>query len=157
AISAQLFEHFGGRVGQVANQPADRLLASADLVITIGYCPIEYPPSEWNQANTARKLIHVDILPADLDNPYPPTRELQGDIVATLRQLTAQLRPVQGGGLAEEILRQIVSHRESLAREAAALSGTPIHPLRLIHELQPFLSSDMTLCLDMGSFHLWIA
>jgi acetolactate synthase-1/2/3 large subunit len=27
----------------------------------------------------------------------------------------------------------------------------------LVAELQPFLSSDLTLCLDMGSFHLWLA
>jgi acetolactate synthase-1/2/3 large subunit len=26
-----------------------------------------------------------------------------------------------------------------------------------VAELQPFLSSDMTICLDMGSFHLWLA
>ena len=29
--------------------------------------------------------------------------------------------------------------------------------MRLVHELQPFLNSDMTLALDMGSFHLWMA
>jgi acetolactate synthase I/II/III large subunit len=29
--------------------------------------------------------------------------------------------------------------------------------MRLVHELQPFLSTDITLCLDMGSFHLWLA
>src|SRR5580704_9892759 len=37
AVAAHLFENFGGRVGQLANQPGDRLLESADLVITIGY------------------------------------------------------------------------------------------------------------------------
>src|SRR6201987_4215279 len=36
AVNAQLLKNFGGRVGQLANQPADRLLDSADLVITIG-------------------------------------------------------------------------------------------------------------------------
>src|SRR6202007_1911909 len=41
--------------------------------------------------------------------------------------------------------------------KAAALNGTPIHPIRLVHELQTLLSSDMTLCLDMGSFHIWLA
>jgi acetolactate synthase-1/2/3 large subunit len=43
AVSAQLLNNFGGRVGQLANQPADRLLDAADLVITVGYDPIEYP------------------------------------------------------------------------------------------------------------------
>ena len=29
--------------------------------------------------------------------------------------------------------------------------------MRLVHELQPLLGTDITLCLDMGSFHLWMA
>jgi acetolactate synthase-1/2/3 large subunit len=51
ALSAHLFQNFGGRVGQLANQPADQLLNSADLVITIGYDPIEYPPLDWSKGN----------------------------------------------------------------------------------------------------------
>jgi acetolactate synthase-1/2/3 large subunit len=41
AVGAMLFDNFGGRVGQLANQPADRLLESADLVVTVGYDPVE--------------------------------------------------------------------------------------------------------------------
>ena len=37
------------------------------------------------------------------------------------------------------------------------MSGVPIHPMRLVHELQSLLRDDMTLCLDMGSFHIWLA
>jgi acetolactate synthase I/II/III large subunit len=37
AVSRQEFPYFGGRVGQLANQPADALLDSGDVVITIGY------------------------------------------------------------------------------------------------------------------------
>jgi acetolactate synthase I/II/III large subunit len=37
------------------------------------------------------------------------------------------------------------------------MNGVPIHPLRLVHELQKLLTDDMTLCLDMGSFHIWLA
>ncbi len=33
----------------------------------------------------------------------------------------------------------------------------PIHPLRIVAELQKWLADDVTLCLDMGSFHLWLA
>lgn len=33
----------------------------------------------------------------------------------------------------------------------------PIHPLRIVKELQDIVSDDVTLCVDMGSFHIWIA
>ncbi len=156
AVAAHLFEDFGGRVGQLANQPGDRLLESADLVITVGYNPVEYPPSDWNGQNP-RKLIHLDVLPADLDNSYRPYVELTGDIAATLRSLTSQVKRPQRSQIASSILKDIAEQRAELARDSAARGGTPIHPLRLVAELQPFLSSDLTLCLDMGSFHLWMA
>jgi acetolactate synthase-1/2/3 large subunit len=156
AVAANLFENFGGRVGQVANQQGDRLLDSADLVITVGYDPVEYPPVEWNRKN-ARKIIHIDVLPADLDNCYRPYIELTGDIAATLGLLTPQLQRFQCSYIASHILKEIRTQRDEFSREAASLGGTPIHPMRLVAELQQFLSSDITLCLDMGSFHLWLA
>ena len=156
AVGAHLFENFGGRVGQLANQPADRLLDSADLVISIGYDPVEYPPSEWNRGNP-RKLVHIDVLPADLDNSYRPYVELSGDIAQTLDALNAQLNHRRRSGLSSNILETIAAERTQLSRESALRSGVPIHPLRLVSELQQLLSTDLTLCLDMGSFHLWLA
>ena len=41
--------------------------------------------------------------------------------------------------------------------DADQYTGSPIHPLRIVAELQKRLTDDVTLCLDMGSFHLWIA
>jgi acetolactate synthase-1/2/3 large subunit len=156
AVAAHLFENFGGRVGQLANQPGDRLLDSADLVITIGYDAVEYPPADWNR-NNLRKIIHIDVLPSDLDNSYRPYVELTGDIASTLNSLTPQVKRTHRSDLAAMILKAIAAERDELSRESAARSGTPIHPLRLVAELQPLLSSDVTLCLDMGSFHLWLA
>jgi acetolactate synthase-1/2/3 large subunit len=156
AGGAHLFENFGGRVGQLANQPADRLLESADLVITIGYDPVEYPPSEWNPTSS-RKLIHIDAALADLDNCYCPYVELTGDIAQTLEALTPQISQAKRPALSSSILQMIVAERQRLSQESASRGGTPIHPLRIVHELQPFLSTDLTLCLDIGSFHLWMA
>jgi acetolactate synthase I/II/III large subunit len=36
------------------------------------------------------------------------------------------------------------------------MNGRPVHPLRLVHELQQILSDDVTICSDMGSFHIWM-
>ena len=46
---------------------------------------------------------------------------------------------------------------EKFAAAAAAANGIPIHPTRLVYELQKLLREDMTVCLDMGSFHIWLA
>ncbi|BEV15596.1 thiamine pyrophosphate-binding protein [Herbaspirillum sp. DW155] len=156
AVGAHLFENFGGRVGQMANQPGDRLLDTADLVITVGYDPVEYPPSDWNGSNP-RAIIHVDVLPAELDNCYRPQVELTGDIAQTLQALTPRLQRVGRAALSVSMLEAIQAERRHLRDESARRSGLPIHPLRLVYELQQLLSTDMTLCLDMGSFHLWIA
>ena len=156
AVGALLFDNFGGRVGQIANQPADRLLDSADLVVTVGYDPVEYWPPEWN-ANTQRKIIHIDVLPADLENCYQPSVELTGDIAQTLDALTPQVGRSAKSALSTSMLEAIVAERNRLAEESATRDGAPVHPLRLMHELKQFLGPDVTMCLDMGSFHLWLA
>lgn len=146
---------FGGRVGLFHNQPADRLLDEADVVITVGFDPVEYDPALWN-AGRKRKLIHIDFIPADYDQHYRPDVELMGDSAATLRALSALLppkdRPTQTALLAE-----IHRERATVAAEAAKRSGAPVHPLRLVHELQKLIDEDVTLCSDMGSFHIWMA
>ena len=156
AVGALLFDNFGGRVGQLANQPADRLLGAADLVISVGYDPVEYWPPEWN-ANSKRKIIHVHVLPADLENCYQPYVELTGDIAQTLDALTPQVSPATKSALSATILEAIVTERNQLTEQSAKRSETPIHPLRLIYELRQFMGSDTTVCLDIGSFQLWIA
>lgn len=156
AVGAHLMSSFGGRVGQLANQPADRLLQAADLIISVGYDPVEYDPSIWNKGSQ-RTLIHIDALPADLDNCYCPTVELTGDIAQTLSALTLITARREQAPLSDAILRDIREQRTLLAEEAAKKTGTPVHPMRLASELQQFLADDVTLCLDMGSFHLWLA
>ena len=156
AVSMNLFSSFGGRVGQTNNQPADEILAAGDLVITIGYDPVEYWPSIWNKGNK-RPIVHLDALPADIDNSYSPAVELIGDIAATLQLLIPQISHSTPEPSILRLLERISADREELARSSAALNGTPVHPLRLVSELQKILTPDTTLCLDMGSFHLWMA
>ncbi len=156
AVGEHLLENFGGRVGQFSNQPPDRLLASADLVVTIGYDPVEFWPAMWNKGND-RKIIHIDVQAPDLDVEYCPCVELTGDIAQTLLALSPLVNRKEQSALSGQILQAISAEREQLARQAALKDGTPIHPLRLVSELQKVLGSDVTVCLDMGSFHLWLA
>jgi acetolactate synthase-1/2/3 large subunit len=71
--------------------------------------------------------------------------------------MSQKIRRGHSRALSDEFLAAIAAERKLLTDQAAKLDGTPVHPLRLVHELKEFLTSDITVCLDMGSFHLWIA
>jgi acetolactate synthase-1/2/3 large subunit len=155
AVSQQEFPYFGGRVGQIANQPADALLDSGDVVITIGYDAVEYWPSQWNEGKD-RPIIHIDVTPANIENDYSPAIELIGNVEETLTALLPLLHRPQLAAQSAELLQMIAQERTRLMAEAAAKSGVPIHPLRLISELQKILTPDVTVCSDMGSFSLYL-
>jgi acetolactate synthase-1/2/3 large subunit len=154
-VPREHFDRFGGRVGLFRTQPGDRILDAADLVITVGYDPIEFEPALWNRGKK-RNLIHIDVVPEDVDNDYRPEVELTGNITATLRALTERITGSTPTTSAE-LLQEVARERAAFAKLAVGLNGTPVHPARLVHELQTLLSDDMTLCLDMGSFHIWMA
>jgi acetolactate synthase-1/2/3 large subunit len=146
---------FGGRVGLFHNQPADRLLDQADVVLTIGYDPIEYDEKLWN-ADGRRTLIHLDCIPCEIDASYGPDVELTGDIAASLEALAHELVP-QPHFIQSPLLHHVREELEQIRTQGMQQHGTPIHPLRIVAELQHFLTDDVTLALDMGSFHIWHA
>jgi acetolactate synthase I/II/III large subunit len=156
AVSADLFKSFAGRIGQLDNTPGDELLATADVIITLGYDSVEYDPSVWNHPRSAR-IIHVDSTPADVDNFYSPAVEVLGDIAASLTALTDLVNPLVLAPDVDRFLSTLASKRAMRIEEADRYNENPTHPLRIVAELQKWLADDVTLCLDMGSFHLWIA
>src|SRR5208337_3616290 len=58
----------------------------ADLIITIGYNIVEYPPYVWNK-DLNKKIINVDFAEAAVDKYYNPKIDIIGDISCSLRQL----------------------------------------------------------------------
>ena len=156
-IDVNDFSRFAGRVGLFNNQPADQLLQKADLVVSVGYSPIEYDPCMWNSQRRLT-LVHIDVQPAEIDTCYRPDVELIGNINATIDLLTEGFSNVISmPAEVELILSDLGLQRAELAERAAGRGGMPIHPLRIVKELQDIVSDDVTLCVDMGSFHIWIA
>jgi acetolactate synthase-1/2/3 large subunit len=154
-VPREFFHCFGGRVGLFHNQLADALLDASDLVIAVGFYPVEYEPALWNRGRQ-RNIIHIDPSPVEIDRDYRPQIMLRGDLPVTLLYLTAQLQPRTIG--ADSVrLNEIAHERETFASTAAAANGMPVHPTRLVHELQQVMREDMTVCLDIGSFHIWLA
>ncbi|MGC3628292.1 acetolactate synthase AlsS, partial [Enterococcus faecalis] len=65
-ISKELEEHFFGRVGLLRNQPGDRLLKRSDVVIAIGYDPMEFEARNCNAVIDAPVIV-IDELQMEID------------------------------------------------------------------------------------------
>ncbi|HAQ6872029.1 TPA: acetolactate synthase AlsS [Enterococcus faecium] len=155
-ISRELEAHFFGRVGLFRNQPGDMLLKRSDLVIAIGYDPIEYEARNWNAEKDAR-IIVIDEAPAEIDPFMQPERELIGDISATLDLLTGSLEPQQVSEDAKEYLASLQA--ELTERDIVQSKGEAgiLHPLEVINTLQSKVTDDMTVTVDVGSHYIWMS
>ncbi|WP_281165695.1 acetolactate synthase AlsS [Liquorilactobacillus sicerae] len=156
-IPRELEADFFGRVGLFRNQPGDRLLKKSDLVVAIGYDPIEYEPRNWNAEGKAN-IVVIDTMPAEIDKNFQPERELIGDIAQTLDFLLPYMKGYQVPVESEEYLAKL--HQKFEERDAApAVKKDQVlnHPLSVIRALQSRITDDMTVTVDVGSFYIWMA
>ncbi|HGI2748799.1 TPA: acetolactate synthase AlsS [Streptococcus agalactiae] len=151
-------ETFFGRVGLFRNQPGDMLLKRADLVIAIGYDPIEYEARNWNAEISAR-IIVIDVEQAEIDTYFQPERELIGDMAHTLDLLLPAIKGYELPEGSKEYLKGLRNNIENVSdvkfdRDSA--HGL-VHPLDLIDVLQENITDDMTVTVDVGSHYIWMA
>jgi acetolactate synthase-1/2/3 large subunit len=154
AISRELLPLFFGRVGLFRNQPGDKLLAGADVVLTVGYDPVEYDPSFWN-VGKGRAIIHLDSSPCDIDNRYEPEIELRGTIPATICALASALE--EHSFAAGPELQTIQAEWKALQSPAVPKSNGAVHPLSIVLALRSLVDDDTIVANDMGSVHIWMA
>ncbi|MFC0232547.1 acetolactate synthase AlsS [Vagococcus entomophilus] len=155
-ISKELESNFFGRVGLFRNQPGDMLLKRSDLVIAVGYDPIEYEARNWNAESDA-KIIVIDDTPAEIDAFYQPEKELIGDMAQTLDFL---LPYMHGHRLPEDSMRYLATLQEKLKERDVVESNEdkPLtHPLAVINALQNIVTDEMTVTVDVGSHYIWMA
>jgi acetolactate synthase-1/2/3 large subunit len=157
-VSRELEDHFVGRVGLFRNQPGDIVIGHADVLVTVGFDPVEYDPRLWNP-DPARTLIHLDEMPADIDNHYQPTLELRGDIAATLSELTRALTGLQLGGAVRKRVAEQRAALSSIDDEARHRPQTDIgvNPAAVILKLRDLLGDDATVSCDVGSHYIYMA
>jgi len=154
-VSRELVNRFVGRVGLFKNQPGDKLLDAADVVITIGYNPVEYDSEIWN-AKANKKIIHIDYNPCDIHLSYQPTIEILGSIAENVQKLFPLIEANKlfsyselTGELQQKLREKIESGKNK--------SGTLIHPLRFIYDLRSMIDDDTTVISDIGTHYMWLA
>ena len=152
----------------VGLQARDHVLSGfdrADLVISVGYDPVEYAPSRWNP-DGRKPIVHIDTTPAEVDASYRPAIELIGDIDGTLRRLLAAVLPHGIGGKdagerheSREILVN-ADLRQALLEDLGAFAhddGWPVKPQKAIADLRAVLAPEDVVVSDVGAHKIWVA
>lgn len=155
-ISWDLLDCFIGRVGLFKNQPGDQALDQADVIITVGYNPIEYDPEVWNPQNSDKQIIVIDSAPAEIHTTFLPHMELIGDISSTMSYLTSYLQPNQNV-VEQHAINELQQQLFDKINSGQDYHDHPIHPLRFIYDLNQCVDSNTTVISDVGSHYMWLA
>jgi acetolactate synthase-1/2/3 large subunit len=154
AVTRPLLDHFCGRVGLFRNQPGDLVLGEADLVIAVGYDPVEYDPELWNPGRGVA-IVHIDDLPASLDAHYQPEIQLIGGVSATIAALTAHAADWRSDAAAKETVAKLRASLDEPPMQAS--SAAVVHPTQIVATLRDLLPDETVVACDIGSNYVWMA
>lgn len=140
-----------GAVGLQASDYVSCGFNRADIVICVGYDIVEYHPHLWNKDKSC-KIVHIDSMPAEVDEHYIVEAGLVGDIGASLRALAELGRPRQEC-LASGLRETIVEENNRCAED----SGFPVKPQKIMWDLRQALAPEDIVISDVGAHKMWMA
>ncbi|MDL4817883.1 acetolactate synthase large subunit [Actinomadura opuntiae] len=142
-----------GAVGFMRHDYVNFGFDEADVLIAVGYELQEFDPVKINP-NADKKIIHIHQSPAEVDDHYPVTVGIQGDISRTLRALAGSVhRRWDVGGTGEKIRRMM---RDELA-EGATEDGFPLSPRRIVADVRAAMGRSDIVLADTGAVKMWMA
>ena len=117
---------------------------------------VEYHPHLWNE-NADKNIVHIDFLPAEIDEHYNPQVEMIGDLANGLNMLYQEL---EGQNLNFDFTQQRAVRRDMLAELAEHKDDETkglIKPQKCLWDLREALNPEDILLSDVGAHKMWIA
>lgn len=144
-------EHYLFTAGLRTHDYPSGLLGRADLVMTVGYDMVEWPPSAWNPSGN-RPIICIDTVPSEIDANFVPDVELIGDIGHVLTQLGSLLWDK------EMTVFDVPPYRKAMlaALDVGGDDDVVVKPQRVLRDLRAALASDDVVVSDVGAHKLWL-
>ena len=135
--------NFVGVVGRARRQVVAEFCKPADLVIGVGYDPVEFNYEDWVPKHVP--IVHIDTYPCDLAANCTLVADVVGDVGASLAHLAA-IEPADHAW----DLAALPDHRRRLAR-ALTPSTTAFSPHQVVVAMRELLASDGILAVDVGA------
>ena len=140
-----------GAIGLQMRDFVNDAFAEADVVIAVGYDVVEYAPRSWNPKRD-KKILHVDMAPAEVDAAYIVNVGVVGDIASSLDALARTATPHSAAHGTQ--FRQLLHEELEQGRQDTSF---PLKPQRILADLRSALADDDIVISDVGAHKLWLA
>ena len=136
--------------GDIATGP----LTESDLILAVGFQPVEHPPSSFNPNDTT-PIVHINTSAPEIERYYQPSEIVVGDIGANLRALVdGEHSQADQRASATRSQRQAIE--SALSNEARPPSFPPsAHTIAT--SLRELLGPNDIVALDNGAYKVWFA
>ncbi|MDM0109176.1 acetolactate synthase large subunit [Variovorax sp. J22R24] len=140
-----------GTIGMKARDLPWFAFEKADVVICVGYDMVEYHPDMWNPDGD-KTIIHIDALPAEVDERYIVAVGVLGDLHTSLRSIALKAKP-QAASPFKAVRKAIVADRAEYCDDTAF----PIKPQKIVWDLREVLGPDDIAISDVGAHKMWMS
>jgi acetolactate synthase I/II/III large subunit len=140
-----------GTIGLKATDLPWFAFEKADVVICVGYDMVEYHPEMWNP-NGDKIIVHIDALPAEVDENYIVAVGALGDIGSTLRAIAVKAKPQRVAPF-KALRKALLEDRSAYSADA----GFPVKPQKIVWDLREVLAPDDIVISDVGAHKMWIS
>ncbi len=144
-----------GVVGLFGTKAGNKIVNESDLILAVGTRFADRLTGERKTFMANRKLIHVDIDPAELGKVYPANVAITGDAAIVLAQLLAVVSKMVTKDKYRDSprVREILEIKKAVA-EKMDYDDIPIKPQRIIKELRQALPRDAIITTGVGQHQM---
>ena len=125
----------------------------ADLIINVGHDVVEKPPFFMKRDGT--KVIHINFVPANVDEVYFPQLEVIGDIANALWQIGEKITPNPQWKF--DYFMKVKVAVDEKVREKSDSGQFPLIPQRIVADVRAALGAKDIIALDNGIYKVWFA
>ena len=155
-VVSEEVKQYLGTAALTTNDYIHDAIKKADLILSVGYDPIEKPTHliwEWGTKN-----IHINFYEANIDEVYNPYLEIVWDIGSTFWQLSKSNIDTKNWNfkeiyeIKENYEKKILENREKEVAETGVM-----WPRQLVQDVRDVLKNDDIVALDNGLYKVWFA
>jgi acetolactate synthase-1/2/3 large subunit len=140
-----------GTIGLKARDLPWFAFEKADVVICVGYDMVEYHPEMWNP-NGDKTIVHIDAIPAEVDERYIVEVGVLGDISVSLKAIALHATPQRAVPF-KAVRKAIFEDRAAFSRD----EGFPVKPQKIVWDIREVLGPEDIAISDVGAHKMWMS